>query len=91
MAMDGRNLCMDCGKWFDVEDNETETFFDHLCEKEKTAKKVFEGWLGGSFDDLSLHPTKEKADTGMKGNTTIDEDFEEFKNKKVRITVEVIE
>lgn len=54
-------------------------------------KKVLEGWLGGRYEDLSLHPTKKEAERGMFGYRTLDEDTEEFQEKKVRITIEVIE
>lgn len=54
-------------------------------------KKVLEGWLGGHYDDLSLHQTKEEAERGMKGYSTLDDDLEEFQEKKIRITVELIE
>lgn len=54
-------------------------------------KLCLEGWLGGHYDDLSLHPTKKDAERGMKGDTTLDEDLEYFKEKKVRITVDVLE
>lgn len=54
-------------------------------------KKVLEGWLGGHYDDLSLHQTKKDSERGLKGYTTLDDDLVEFQDKKVRITVEVIE
>lgn len=54
-------------------------------------KKILEGWLGGHYDDLSIHETRKDAEGGMKGLTTLDDDLMEFQDKKIRITVEVLE
>lgn len=53
--------------------------------------KVLEGWLGGHYDDLSLHDNKEDAERGLPAFNTLDDDLMEFQEKKIRITVEVIE
>lgn len=31
--MDGRSFCVDCGKWFGVEDDEKETLTNHECKE----------------------------------------------------------
>lgn len=54
--------------------------------------KVIEGWLGGHYDDLSLHETKRDAERGLANyGHTLDDLTREFQDKKVRITIEVIE
>lgn len=54
-------------------------------------KKEIEGWLGGHYSDLSLHQSKKDAERGMKGLSTLDEDLIEFQEKKIKITIEVIQ
>ena len=54
-------------------------------------KKVIEGWLGGQYDTLGIFNNKKEADYGMFHDNTLDELMEDFKVKKVRITIEVIE
>jgi len=53
-------------------------------------KKVIEGYLGGSYDDLGIFKTKEDAQIGMFPNQTMDDLMSEFKVKKIRITIEDI-
>ena len=53
-------------------------------------KKILEGWLGGHYSDLALHDTKEGSGRGMFGEK-LDDELLEFQEKKIRITVEVIE
>lgn len=65
---------------------------NYIKENFKTHEtKILEGWLGGRFDDLSLHQTKEDSERGLKGYTTLDDDLDEFQEKKIRITIEIIE
>ncbi|AJA41449.1 hypothetical protein AXJ14_gp130 [Geobacillus virus E3] len=54
-------------------------------------KKELIGWLGGHYDDFGFYRTKEDAERGYRPDETLDELLEEFKGKKVKITVEVIE
>lgn len=54
--------------------------------------KILEGWLGGHYDDLSLHKTKKDAARGL-GNpfATLDDLTREFQDKRVRIIIQEIE
>jgi hypothetical protein len=54
-------------------------------------KKELIGWLGGHYDDFGFYRTKEDAERGYRPDEKLDELLEEFKGKKVKITVEVIE
>jgi hypothetical protein len=55
-------------------------------------KKVLTGWLGGHYDDLGFYDDKEDAERGyMPTEKMWDVIPEDFKGKKVKITIEVIE
>jgi len=63
---------------------EVELFFKSMMGD----SRIVQGWLGGNYDDLSLHATKEDAERGLKNlGYTLDELFEDFKENKVRITI----
>lgn len=54
-------------------------------------KDVFLGWLGGDYEKLGLSRTKEDAVRGLFADDYLHELLEEFKGKKVLISVEVVE
>ena len=56
-------------------------------------KTVYEGYLGGVFEDMDIHETLEDAERGISTarETLLDVMHEHFDCKKVRITIEEIE
>lgn len=67
---------------------EMELFFKSMMGD----SRIVQGWLGGNYDNLSLHGTKEDAERGLKSiGYTLDELFDDFKENKVRITIEKVE
>ncbi|PLR99573.1 hypothetical protein [Bacillus sp. T33-2] len=55
-------------------------------------RKELVGWLGGDYDDLGFYDDKEDAERGHRPTEKFyDLIDDEFKGKKVRITIEVIE
>jgi hypothetical protein len=54
-------------------------------------RKEFVGWLGGHYDDFGFYNTKSDAERAYQPEEKIDDLFDGFKGKKVRIVFEVIE
>ena len=54
-------------------------------------KKEYEFWLGGYYNDLGSYNTKEDAERGYFPKQRLDDLLDEFKEKKVKVTIEVIE
>ncbi|WP_025909346.1 hypothetical protein [Priestia flexa] len=54
-------------------------------------KKEFTGYLGGDYDDLGMFDNKKDAERGMFPSEELNDLLEEFKGKKVKITVETFE
>jgi hypothetical protein len=54
-------------------------------------KKEFDIWLGGDYDYLGSFRDKEDAERGIIPNEYMYDIFDDFKGKRVKITVEVIE
>ncbi|MGG0308203.1 hypothetical protein ABEY43_06245 [Priestia megaterium] len=54
-------------------------------------KKEYFGYLGGDYEKLGLFINKKDAERGMFPDGKLDELFEEFKEKPVKITVETFE
>ena len=54
-------------------------------------KKEYEFWLGGYYTDLGAYDTKEDAERGYLPKHSLDDLLDEFKEKKVKVTIEVIE
>jgi len=55
-------------------------------------KAEFTGWYGGEFDDAGLYNTKEEAERGyMPSKQMYVLLRNEFRGKKIKITVEVLE
>ncbi|WP_340032618.1 hypothetical protein NSQ20_12200 [Paenibacillus sp. FSL K6-1122] len=54
-------------------------------------KKEIVGWLGGYYDQLSIHDNKKDAERGHYGGETLDNLTREFQDKKVKIVIEIIE
>lgn len=53
--------------------------------------KVFTGWLAGSYEDVALYEIKEDADIGYCGGDRLYELFDEYDEKKIKITIEIVE
>jgi hypothetical protein len=62
-----------------------------MKSKSNHEPNTFTGWIGGNYDDLGFYENKEDAERGMFPNETLDDLLEDFKGKKVKITVEVME
>lgn len=54
-------------------------------------QKEFTGWLGGHYDDFGFYNTKSDAERAYQPEDKIDDLFIDFKGKKVRVFIEVIE
>lgn len=54
-------------------------------------KKEIVGWLGGDYEQLSVHDNKKDAERGYYGGETLDNLTREFQGKKVKIVIEIIE
>ncbi|MDO6659218.1 DUF5634 family protein [Bacillus thuringiensis] len=52
-------------------------------------KKVITGWLGGDYDTLGIFDSQLDAERGIFPTKTLSELVEEFKGKKVKITIAV--
>ncbi len=48
-------------------------------------------WLGGVYEKLGAYSSKEDAERGMSPDETLDDMLEDFKGKKVKIQIEVVE
>lgn len=46
-----------------------------------------EGWLGGVYDDFGMYSSKEDADRGILPDSTLDDLLDDFKGKRVSITI----
>lgn len=53
--------------------------------------KEYEFWLGGVYEDLGTFSSKEDAERGISPDETLSDLLDEFKDKKVRLKIEVIE
>jgi hypothetical protein len=53
-----------------------------------TKKSSFIGFLGGDYEDLGLFNTQQDAERGICSSNKLHELLEEFKGKKVKITIE---
>ncbi|WP_157448556.1 hypothetical protein [Brevibacillus brevis] len=55
-------------------------------------RKEIVGWLDVRWEDTTVYPTKEKMEHGNPYEVSkLTEQLEDFHEKKVRITIEVIE
>jgi hypothetical protein len=59
--------------------------------RETKFKKEIHCWLGGEWDDFGIFDNKEDAEYGMFPKEYLHEALKEFKGKKVRMLVEVID
>ncbi len=55
------------------------------------SKKEYEFWLGGVYEDLGTFSNKRDADIGISPDETLDELLDEYKGKKIKLKIEVIE
>lgn len=53
--------------------------------------KEYEFWLGGVYEDLGTFSSKEDAERGISPDETLSDLLDEFKDKKVRLKIEVTE
>ena len=54
-------------------------------------KKEYQFWLGGYYNDLGAYDTKGDAERGYCPKHRLDDLLDEFKEKKVKVTIEIIE
>lgn len=55
------------------------------------SQKEFEFWLGGDYDHLGTFANKEDAERGHMPEERLNDLLDEFKGKKVKLQIEVIE
>lgn len=55
------------------------------------SQKEYEFWLGGVYEDLGTFSNKKDAERGINPDETLSDLLDEFKDKKVRLKIEVIE
>jgi hypothetical protein len=75
---------------FEEFDNILKQKMNELHEKYDKKQEEFVGWLGGEEEYLALYDKKEQCGDAF-GANLIDFLFDEYKGKKVKITIEVVE
>lgn len=53
--------------------------------------KILTGWLGGCYQNIGLFETKMDAERGIDSYYKLHELFSEYDEKKIKITIEIIE
>jgi hypothetical protein len=69
-----------------------ERLLNKLEKEVRILRKEIVGWLDVRWEDTTVYPTKEKMEHGNPYEVSkLTEQLEDFHEKKVRITIEVIE
>jgi len=51
----------------------------------------YEFWLGGVYENLGAFSNKRDADMGISPDKTLDDLLDEYKGKKIKLKIEVVE
>lgn len=55
------------------------------------SKTECEFWLGGVYENLGAFSNKRDADMGISPDKTLDDLLDEYKGKKIKLKIEVVE